>query len=235
MKHFISIIVLLSLIPYLTAQAEVRRPAAVSTIATSELADFDKQPEEVQALIRAALDLTAQKLTYIFGSHDPARGGMDCSGAIHYLLTKAGLSDTPRQSDQICEWIIRQGNFRRTAQADSLDHAELSSLRPGDLLFWSGTYNATRRKTPVTHVMLYLGKHKTTGKPIIFGASDGRRYEGQKRTGVSLFDFVLPKESSPANLYGYGAVPGLIKKSPPRRTRFLPFSFKKTTTATSSP
>ena len=222
MKSLLFILALFSIIP-LPTSAEVRRPAAVSTMLTSELADFDKQPPEVQSIIRAALGLTDQKLTYVFGSHDPKRGGMDCSGAIYYLLTQAGLSETPRQSDQICEWLIKKGLFRRTAQADTLDHPELATLRPGDLLFWSGTYNTTRRKTPVTHVMLYLGKNKTTGKPIIFGASDGRRYEGQKRTGVSLFDFVLPKESSKANFYGFGPVPGLVKQSSKKRLLFIPF------------
>lgn len=76
----------------LTLQAEVRRPAAVSTMLTSELADFEKQPEEIQALIRAALALTQQKLTNVFGSHDSKRGGMDCSGTIYHLLTQAGMA-----------------------------------------------------------------------------------------------------------------------------------------------
>ena len=98
-----------------------------------------------------------------------------------------------------------------TPTATALDHAEFAALQPGDLLFWTGTYAASERKLPITHVMLYLGKRKTNGKPVIFGASDGRRYEGQKRTGVSLFDFVLPKADSKANIYGYGEVPGLIK------------------------
>lgn len=66
-------------------------------------------------------------------------------------------------------------------------------------------------------------KNKTTAKPVIFGASDGRRYEGQKRTGVSLFDFVLPKASSQAHLYGYGPVPGLVKKATGKRSFFIPF------------
>ena len=77
MKSLLSILALFSIIP-LPSSAEVRRPASVSTMLTSELADFDKQPVEVQTLIRSALGLTEQKLTYVFGSHDPRRGGMDC-------------------------------------------------------------------------------------------------------------------------------------------------------------
>jgi len=197
---------------HVTALAEeARRPAAVSTMEETELADFEKQPEAVQKLIRAALALTKMRLTYVFASHDPKRGGMDCSGTIYHLLTEAGLKETPRQSDQICGWVQEKSKLRRIEKADSLAHEEFVELKPGDLVFWSGTYEAMKRKIPVTHVMLYLGKNKLTGKPVIFGASDGRRYEGQKRTGVSLFDFVLPKTDSKATVYGYGKVPGLIK------------------------
>jgi hypothetical protein len=203
-----------SLLLSLSAMAiseEIRKPAAVSTMSETELIDFEKQPEEVQRLIRAALALTKMNLTYVFASHDPKRGGMDCSGTIYHLLHEAGLTQAPRQSDQMCGWVQAESRLHRIEKADTLDHAEFSVLKPGDLVFWSGTYEATKRKIPVTHVMLYLGKNKVTGKPVIFGASDGRRYEGQKRTGVSLFDFVLPKPDSMASLYGYGEVPGLIK------------------------
>jgi hypothetical protein len=192
------------------AEEEVRKPAAVSTMAETELADFDKQPEEVQKLIRAALALTKMDLTYVFASHEPKRGGMDCSGTIYHLLTEAGLKDTPRQSDEMGEWILEKSKLNRIEKADTLKHEEFDKLKPGDLVFWSGTYESTKRNTPITHVMLYLGNNKATGKGVVFGASDGRSYEGQKRTGVSVFDFVLPKATSKAKLYGYGKVPGLV-------------------------
>lgn len=192
-----------------TAQA---RQAAVSTMSETDLVDFDRQPEAVKRLIRDALALTRRNLTYIFGSCNPARGGMDCSGVIYYLLGKAGLrfDELPRQSDEMCAWVQAKSGLHRTRTATSLAHAEFASLRPGDLIFWSGTYSAGRRVLPVTHVMLYLGKSRSTGKPVIFGSSDGRRYEGQKRTGVSLFDFVMPKAGSKASIYGYGRIPGLV-------------------------
>ena len=41
------------------------------------------------------------------------------------------------------------------------------------------------------------------------GASDGRRYRGIKRNGVSVFDFVLPKADSRSVFVGYARVPGL--------------------------
>lgn len=189
------------------AEEEVRKPAAVSTMEAEELADFEKMPEPVQKLIREALVLTKMKLTYAFSSSDPKQGGMDCSGTIYHLLQKAGHADTPRQSDEICGWVQEKSTLYCIEKADSLNHAEFVNLKPGDLLFWTGTYAATKRKIPVTHVMLYLGKNKDTGKPVIFGASDGRSFEGQKRTGVSLFDFALPKPGGKTSFYGYGSIP----------------------------
>jgi cell wall-associated NlpC family hydrolase len=201
---------------------EVRRPAAVSTMDEAGLAEFSAQPQKVQSLIRSALALTRMNLTYLYGSNDPGRGGMDCSGAVHHLLSSSGIQDVPRQSDEMCEWIAGKGRLHRIKQAASLDHPELAHLKPGDLVFWSGTYESARRSTPVTHVMLYLGTNQKSGKPVVFGASDGRRYEGQRRTGVSIFDLVLPGPESKASLHGYGSVPGLVNAAPASLTEPRP-------------
>jgi hypothetical protein len=85
---------------------------------------------------------------------------------------------------------------------------------PGDLMFWSGTYQV-ERDIPITHVMLYLGSEKGTGKRIMFGASDGRSYNGVQRWGVSVFDFKMPKndpnntEKRRVDFVGYARIPGL--------------------------
>ena len=188
------------------------KPAAVSTLAVSDLRDFDAFPSEVKSLITEALALTQRKLTYTFGSSDPKRGGMDCSGTIYRLLQDHKLPDAPRQSDELCLWVKAKSTLHLTPTAAALDHAEFAALQPGDLLFWTGTYATSERKLPISHVMLYLGKRKADGKPVIFGASDGRRYEGQSRCGVSVFDFELPKAGGKATFYGYGPVPGLTKE-----------------------
>lgn len=189
---------------------EVRKPAAVSSLETTELADFDQQPEPIKTLIREALELTKLNLTYVFSSSDPKLGGMDCSGTIYHLLIKQGLKQTPRQSDEMGQWLVDNGKLKRTNKADSLSHAAFAALKPGDLIFWSGTYEATHRNLPISHVMLYLGQHKTTKKPVIFGASDGRSYEGQKRTGVSVFNLTMPKPNGKVIIYGFGSIPGLL-------------------------
>lgn len=188
------------------------KPAAVSTLAVSDLRDLDAFPSEVKSLISEALALTQRKLTYTFGSSDPKRGGMDCSGTIYRLLQDHKLPDAPRQSDELCLWVKAKSTLHLTPTAAALDHAEFAALQPGDLLFWTGTYATSERKLPISHVMLYLGKRKADGKPLIFGASDGRRYEGQSRCGVSVFDFELPKPGGKATFYGYGPVPGLTKE-----------------------
>jgi hypothetical protein len=99
-----------------------------------------------------------------------------------------------------------------TPRASTLNDPEFASLHPGDLLFWSGTYATGKREQPVTHVMLYLGKLKTNGHAVMFGASDGRRFAGESRCGVSVFDFELPKEGGKSAFYGYGPIPGMIKE-----------------------
>ncbi len=182
-------------------------PAAVSTLDESDLKDFDKNPEPIQKLIRAALALTKKNLTYTFGSSDPARGGMDCSGTIYHLLQARGIKNLPRSSDEMCRWIDDKSKLHRTEDVFTADHEKLAALQPGDLIFWSGTYTPVVGKARITHVMLYLGRRAKDNKPLIFGASDGRSYEGQRRCGVSVFDFKLPKKGDKAALHGFGPLP----------------------------
>jgi hypothetical protein len=96
------------------------------------------------------------------------------------------------------------------------DSFELNELKPGDLLFWSGTYSI-ERDPPITHVMIYLGREKKTGARVMVGASDGRTYQSQQRFGVSVFEFKMPQtENSEAyegrerpRFIGYGHIPRL--------------------------
>jgi len=184
------------------------KPAAVSSIAVDEISGFDSCPPVVQTLVRKAADLTRQNLTYLFDSSDPKNGGMDCSGTVYHLLQSCGFKDAPRQSDQLCRWLMLRSVLYRTENVTRLTDTAFSALRPGDLLFWTGTYDiAVPRHPPVSHVMVYLGRLKRDGKPVIFGASDGRTYQGRKRCGVSVFDFALPKAGDNSAFYGYGPLP----------------------------
>jgi peptidoglycan DL-endopeptidase CwlO len=167
----------------------------------------------VRQIIEYGLDLTKQNLNYTYGSADPANGGMDCSGFVYYVLLQNGFTDVPRDSSQQYVWVRKAGNFHAVLSRHE-DSFELDALKPGDLLFWTGTYNIDR-DPPVTHAMIYLGREKRTNKRIMVGASDGRTYDGKQRFGVSIFDFKLskPPGSNDAKLspvfVGYGPIPGL--------------------------
>lgn len=194
---------------------------ATSTITAEEVQGFDTQPEPVRRLLAAALELTRRNLTYAYGSADPSAGGMDCSGTIYYLLKSNGSSDVPRQANEQYAWVRKSGRFQAvlSRRAESF---ELDNLHPGDLLFWTGTYKVDR-DPPVTHTMIYLGRRKRDNKPLMVGASDGRPYDGQRRNGVSVFDFRLPAARSgdttdmntttapdrAPNFAGYGPIPGM--------------------------
>ena len=196
-----------------TPKTEAPTLAAVSTIKIDELTGFNDYPRQIQSLIQSALALTRLQLGYVYGSSEPGKGGMDCSGTVYHTLRFQGLKDVPRQSDEMCSWVEKKGRLHLTPTATGFDHAEFADLKPGDLLFWTNTME-TKRKLPVTHVMIYLGKLKKNGKHVVFGASDGRSFEGQRRSGVSVFDLHLPKADSTSRLYGYGAVPGLMPAAP---------------------
>ena len=195
--------------------------AAVSTIDPAEVEGFDANPEPVRKLLAAALDLTRRNLTYTYGSTDPASGGLDCSGTVYYLLKQAGFTDVPRQANEQYDWVRSKSHFYAVLSKKQ-DNFELREMRPGDLLFWTGTARVDR-DPPVTHTMIYLGKRKKDGHRLMVGSSDGRPYDGQRRNGVSVFDFKMPAAkngdaadaattTAPDNapdFSGYGPIPGM--------------------------
>ena len=196
-------------------------PAATASIDPGEIENFDTQPEAVRQLLTAALTLAKGNLTYTYGSADPAAGGMDCSGTIYYLLRQRGFEDTPRQASEQYSWVRERSRFYAVLSKKQ-DTPELAEMRPGDLLFWTGTYHVDR-DPPVTHTMIYLGRRKKDGHRLMIGSSDGRSYDGQRRNGVSVFDFHLPPARSgdaadaataaapdhAPDFAGYGPVPGM--------------------------
>ena len=103
---------------------------------------------------------------------------------------------------------IAMQNVTPITGTPALTDASLAGLKPGDLLFWTGTYDTGARTLPISHVMLYLGKTKA-GRPVMFGASDGRPYQGKRQNGVSVFDFRIPAATSKSKFAGYGPIPGL--------------------------
>jgi cell wall-associated NlpC family hydrolase len=176
---------------------------------------YEKYPAKVRQILDAGLALTKENLGYTYGSADPANGGMDCSGFIYYVLKQNGFPDVPRDSSQQYVWVRKAGDFDAVLSRNE-NSFEFNDLKPGDLLFWRGTYNIDR-DPPITHTMIYLGREKRTNKRVMIGSSDGRTYDGKQRWGVSVFDFKMPPppKSGDAKIspvfVGYGRIPGLAK------------------------
>jgi cell wall-associated NlpC family hydrolase len=189
---------------FVAVVAAAERPGRLRPEEIREYAELDGVRKRV---VEEALALASREgwLRYQFGSADPARGGLDCSGAVHFILARAGLS--PRRSSAAqFQWVKESGGMTEVAQGvHDPGHAAFAKLLPGDLLFWSGTYEpADGRAVPVSHVQIYLGHEKATGKPVMIGASDGRSYRGTAREGYGVFDFKLPRPGSKARFLGYG-------------------------------
>ena len=175
-----------------------KRGAPNATLLPNQIKGFENYPLKVQKLLTSALELTTRNLDYKYGSADPASGGMDCSGFVYYVLKQNEVPDVPRDSSQQYIWLRH----------------ELEDLKPGDLLFWTGTYSI-ERDPPITHAMIYLGREKKTGNRVMVGASDGRVYEGESRFGVSVFDFKIQRRETNGEgklrptFIGYAHIPGL--------------------------
>ena len=75
---------------------------------------------------------------YVWGGYSPS--GFDCSGFVSYCLTHSGARNTGR--------LTAQGLY------DICTPVSESDVQPGDLIFFTGTYDAG---VPVTHVGIYVG------------------------------------------------------------------------------
>ena len=185
------------------------------SLSPSAIEGYEEYPPKVRQILDAGLALTKENLGYTYGSADPANGGMDCSGFIYYVLKQNGFPDVPRDSSQQYVWVRKAGDFDAVLSRKE-DSFEFNDLKPGDLLFWGGTYNIDR-DPPITHTMIYLGREKRTNKRVMIGSSDGRTYDGKQRWGVSVFDFKMPPppKSGDAKIspvfVGYGRIPGLAE------------------------
>jgi cell wall-associated NlpC family hydrolase len=199
----ISLVALAVILPVAAAE-DLVRPGSLQPADLEEYASLEGLRKRI---VDEALDLGAKEswLKYQFGSADPDSGGLDCSGSVYYILQRVGV-DPPRSSAAQFTWVKDAGALTDVpATVTSTGDAAFADLRPGDLLFWSGTYEPTDGRTvAVSHVQIFLGHEKTTGEPVMVGASDGRTYRGTKREGYGVYDFKMPKTGSKARFLGYG-------------------------------
>lgn len=180
-------------------------------IATTDLTDFDSLPGDRKKLIEGAIAVAKDSpwLPYKFGGSSPADGGFDCSGAMYFVMNKAGLKPPRTSADQYL-WLKENNRLHETSGVHAIDHPSLATLRPGDLLFWSGTYEPSDGRTVnITHVAIYLGKEKKGNRPVMINATDGRSYRGKQANGYGVYDFYLPKEGSRSTFVGFGTPPGI--------------------------
>lgn len=75
---------------------------------------------------------------YVWGGYSPS--GFDCSGFVSYCLTNSGVRNTGR--------LTAQGLY------DICTPVSESDVQPGDLIFFTGTYDAG---VPVSHIGIYVG------------------------------------------------------------------------------
>lgn len=188
---------------------------SVVSIEAADLVEYETAAEPVKKLIEISLDLTRKKLGYRFGSNSPEKKGMDCSGTVQHALTTFGFQGVPRSSWDFYTWAEKAGVLKPTPGVTSTDDPIFADLKPGDLLFWEGTYETGDRDPPISHVMIYLGTLKADGEGVMFGASSGRRYRGKTIHGVSVFDWEVPKEGSESKFVGYARIPGIAEEEKP--------------------
>lgn len=183
------------------------RPAMLEM---GELGDLEKLGEGRRRLVEVALAVGNESpwLKYVDGSADPAGGGFDCSGAMFFVMEKAGLKPLRSSAGQ-WEWLKTNGRLRLVpAEAEDAGDASLAELKPGDLLFWAVMEEdgVTKR---IHHVAMYLGKEKKDGRAVMINSTDGRSYRGTKANGYGVYDFRVPKAESKSKLVGYGTPPGV--------------------------
>jgi hypothetical protein len=155
--------------------------------------------------IQIAIELAGTALPYKYGYGDPAKGGLDCSGFVQVVFRRAYGVELPDEAGKQYLYLREHGKVW-----DATTNWTPADLKPGDLIFWSGTH-PTKRPSPITHVMVYIGDNKMVGSQ-----NAGRRLNAPGN-GVGMYLFYphkphgdpaidSPEFRSKMTLYGYGRV-----------------------------
>ena len=146
-------------------------------IASDELADFDLLPDDRKKLIVGAIAVVRDSpwLPYTARVAAPSDGGFDCSGAMYFVMRKAGL-DPPRTAAGQLQWLKQNDRLHEVPPvALNLNHPSLKDLRPGDLLFWGRRRSVDAGSMEeITHVAMFLGKEKRDNLAVMINSTDGR-------------------------------------------------------------
>ncbi len=176
--------------------------ATAAFLTLTAVSSTNAQNNEALNHIRLGAEQIAQLgLPYVFGGSHPSDGGMDCSGCLMHLLSNVGITNIPRTSYHQYEWLLANNSMKHTNKIPSGSKA--NGLKPGDLIFWGGTYESGHK---VSHVMLYLGQG-ADGTHYMFGArGTDESVKGVNGAGV---DIHVLNAGFQKNLIGYGTLPGL--------------------------
>ena len=101
----------------------------------------DYNSESVQTVVETAKSLIGTP--YLWGG--TTTSGFDCSGFTMYCYKQAGIN-LPHSA---------QGQYDKTKH-----FKDISKAQPGDLVFYTGTYQTSNK---ITHVEIYVGDGKTIG------------------------------------------------------------------------
>jgi peptidoglycan DL-endopeptidase CwlO len=193
------------------AKTENGKPALIATV---ELTDFDRLPDDRSKLIGGAIATARDSpwMPYIARGAAPSDGGFDCSGAMYFVMRKAGL-DPPRTAAGQLQWLKQNDRLHEVPPgAIDLNHPSFKDLHPGDLLFWGRRGSVdTGAKEEITHVAMFLGNEKKDNLPVMINSTDGRSYRGIKANGYGVYDFRLPSAEARISFIGYGSPPGVAK------------------------
>lgn len=164
-------------------------------------AEKRKEGPTIAQLREEAHKLADMGLKYKFGADNPKSGGLDCSGAVQYVLNKIGIDDVPRTSYDQYYWLKKK-KLLDDVYGKGASKKLFKKLSPGDLIFWGGTWKSGHR---VSHVMIYMGYNPTDDTHYVFGAR-GKSSEGLLGNGVDIFELNPDR----GRLIAHGKVPGLI-------------------------
>jgi peptidoglycan DL-endopeptidase CwlO len=141
--------------------------------------------------------------------------GMDCSGAVFFLLKQVG-QEPPRSAHQQYLWMKELKRLTIVpATARTEDDPAYAALLPGDLVFYAHDGPDAPQEIHASHVHVYLGK-EADGHAIMIGSSEGRSYRHHKINGFGITDYHVPAAGAKTRIIAYGPPPPLaIAPSPP--------------------
>lgn len=156
---------------------------------------------QLLSVIRARAEhISKFGLPYKFGGDHPSEGGMDCSGTMQFMLTDIGFKDMPRTSYDQYSWLRKNRTLNHSKSIPN-QMGGRKGIKPGDLIFWGGTYDSGHK---VSHVMIYLGQGGD-GTHYMFGAR-GKSMRGLNGSGVDIFRLDSGYQKG---LIGFGSLPGV--------------------------